>query len=782
MLFGERDAELAALRITDERFRGILDNANAVIYIKDAHGRYLLVNREFERIRSLRAEEVLGHGEDEIGSREQASQIRATDQAVIDSGAPMSFEQDIATPDGERTFLSVKFPVQTKDGAVTAIAGFSTDITDQRNALAQALETSRLKSEFVANMSHEIRTPLNGVVGMTSLLRDTSLDPVQREYIAALETSSESLLGVINDILDFSKIEAGHLELDPTDFELCGAVQEACLMLAEQAHAKDLKIGHWLDADLPTTVNGDRRRLRQILLNLLSNAIKFTASGEVLVRVFGDAGRMVRFEVSDTGVGIDGDHAAQLFEAFVQADQSMTRRFGGTGLGLTISRELAHRMGGEIGARPREGGGSVFWFTAELDGVATAEEPARARDEIRGLRALIVDEDRTDRTIFAHYLRGWGLTTETVGTPTAAVATLERASRSGAPFELVLLDCDMPQAHIVDLVRDIRERPALRALHMVIVASSPLDREAFAGFGISALLAKPLRRSQLYDAIADAVSCSPSRVEPETEGRTLAKREAALILIAEDNEINNAVAEALLIKQGLRTAIAHDGREAVELALANDYAAILMDCQMPELDGYEATRRIRRAERGRHVPIIALTAHSMPGDRERCLAAGMDDYLSKPIRAEQLEDAMNKWLRGHEPSARSDGEGEDACVDPGREERDAVVVLDAATIRQLRDALSLGMRERLVQVFDASLPECVAEIVGAAQRGDETEQIRVAHLLKGSSATLGATRLSLACRRLEHTADDRDPALEEQLDQLRTTASEAREALHRQLL
>jgi two-component system, sensor histidine kinase and response regulator len=772
--------------VRDELFQGILDNVNAVIYVKDADGRYLLVNREFERIRSLKAEEILGRNEEEIGSDELAKRIRAADRAVIETGAPMSSEQGLLTPDGQRIFLSVKFPVQTEDGAVTAIAGFSTDITDQKDALAQAVEASRLKSAFVANVSHEIRTPLNGVVGMTNLLRDTSLDPVQREYADALAASSEALLGVINEILDFSKIEAGHLELDLTDFELRSAVEDACLMLAEQAHTKGLQISHWVDADLPTTVTGDRGRLRQILLNLLSNAVKFTASGEVVVRVSDDGGEAVRFEVSDTGAGIEEGQATHLFEAFVQADQSTTRRYGGTGLGLAISRELAHRMGGAIGAEPREGGGSLFWFTAKLAAVATAEEPVRPHREFLGLRALIVDDNATNRTIFEQYLRAWGLTCESVDRPSAAITALEHASRRGQPFELALLDFNMPQMNGMELARAIRERPALRALRILILSSSPLEREVFAGIEISALLTKPARQSQLYEAIAAAIAGSSPHTEPAPEVKTQAEPNGPLVngplvLLAEDNKINRTVANALLTKHGLRTAVAHNGREAAEMALANDYAAILMDCQMPELDGYEATRRIRAEECGRHVPIIAMTAHSMPGDRERCLAAGMDDYLSKPVRAEQLEAIVRQWLSRDEPDTH--GTGNNAVPDVERGSEDDDEVLNQATIVQLRETLTLEMRESLIQEFEASLPKCVAETVSAAHRGDQIELRRAAHMLKGTAATLGATRLRLACQRLEHTGRDRDPAVDrKQLDQLQAAASETREALGRQLL
>jgi two-component system sensor histidine kinase/response regulator len=791
-----RDRE-EALRVTNERFRGILDNAPAAIYIKDADSRYLLVNREFERIRSLAAEQIIGRSEEEIGAAGpiRAAQMRASDQAVFTTGVPASFEQEIPFTDSTRTFLSVKFPVHTEEGVVTAIAGISTDIADQKHALAQAVEASRLKSEFVANMSHEIRTPLNGVIGMTNLLNDTPLDAEQREYSAALAASSEALLSLIDNILDFSKIEAGHLELDPTDFELRGVVEEACLMLTTQAHSHSLKISHRMAADLPLTVRGDRGRLRQILLNLLSNAVKFTAAGAIVVEVTGGHGELVHFSVSDSGIGIDAEQAANLFEPFIQGDGSVARRFGGTGLGLTISRELVGRMGGEIGAAPREGGGSVFWFTVEL-GATTSKRPARTRPELRGVRALIVDAFVTNRTIFEHYLRSWGLSSQSLEEPDGAIQALERAYACGEPFELALLDFSSPGTDTIELVRAIRERPALDALNVVILSSSPLEHRAFAELEVSAVLTKPIRRSQLYDAITDAVASSPSHPPGGREG--VAAREVnpavqpadgPLVLVAEDNEINKAVAKALLIRQGLRAAVAHNGREAVEMAFENDYAAILMDCQMPEVDGYEATRRIRGSEHGRHVPIIAMTAHSMPGDRERCLAAGMDDYISKPVRAEQLQSVMTHWLSTEEPGIRaddaSDGEAsprEGSCGDAG-EPLDEPVVLDRATIRRLRDTHTHEMRESLLEAFDVSLPKCVAEILGAAGRGDRIELRRVAHLLRGSSATLGTPRLGLACEQLERSGRDGDPTIEaEQLDVFCASASEAQQALHEHLL
>jgi two-component system, sensor histidine kinase len=386
---------------------------------------------------------------------------------------------------------------------------------DRKRALTQALEASRLKSEFMANISHEIRTPLNGIVGMTELLRGSSLDSVQLEYADALAASNTAMLAVVDDILDYSKLEAKHLILDLADFDLRRVVGEACAVFDGPASEKGLQISQYVDSTVPVTVTGDELRLRQILLNLLSNAVKFTASGEIMVQVVSNDGKVIRFEVADDGIGIDVNQTTQLFEAFVQADGSTTRNYGGTGIGLTIARELVHLMSGEIGAASREPRGSVFWFTAAL--------PAAAMVDEEGLRHV---------------------------QPTRGV---EDAGTFGSD-------------------------------------------------------ARPL------------------------------------VLIVEDDAISRVVAKAALERRGLLTQMAEDGREAVEMAGANTYAAIFMDCQMPNLDGYEATRQIRKAEQGHHTPIIAMTAHAMQGDKERCLASGMDEYISKPIQARALDAAVHQWL------------------------------------------------------------------------------------------------------------------------------------------
>jgi two-component system sensor histidine kinase/response regulator len=758
-----------ALVVARDRLQSILDHAGTMIYIKDAAGRYLMVNRAFEEMRGLSADEVLGRTEAHLSPPDRAARIAADDRRVIETGEPLSGEYDMAIGGDSRTYLALKFLIPAPSGGEVTLGGISTDITEHKRALDAAIEASRLKSEFVANMSHEIRTPLSGVIGMTNLLRDTELQPAQREYVESLAASGEALLEVIGDILDFSKIEAGKLELDRTAFDLRALVEESCLIVANRAHAKQLELSHWIDNDVPEYVRGDRARLRQILLNLLSNAVKFTTDGEIVVRVFRWGDRLLRFEVSDTGIGIDSRHSDLLFEAFSQADQSTTRQYGGTGLGLAIARELATLMGGEIAALPREEGGSVFWFTAELPAVAGATSLVRARTDLSGLRALIVDDSPTNRTILSQYLTAWGLACDAAATASEALTALDSARRAGRPYQLALLDYHMPGTDGIELARTIRSRPSLHASAIVLLTSSAADLERAAAVGIEHCLLKPARQSDLYNVICEVLGGGATPVPPPVSaaGHADPVPDGPRVLVVEDNEVNQLLATTMLRQRGLRPDLARTGAEAVAMHAERSYAAIFMDCQMPVLDGYKATQQIRALETEAQTPIIAMTAHAMPDDRERCLAAGMSDYLAKPIDPSRLDQALARWLPGI---------GDRGSAPPADPESHAL--LDLEVVARIRADLDGSMRRRLMGTFERSLEECVAGIAGALHEGDGTELKRIVHLLKGSSATIGASRLRETCETLEQ-AEHADDATVRDLSSL---AESTRSALAAELL
>jgi two-component system sensor histidine kinase/response regulator len=639
------------LSASEESFRLLVESVqDYAILMLSPEGNIATWNTGAERIKGYRSDEIIGqHFSVFYPPEDVASGKPERELAAAEAEGRMEDEGWRVKHDGTRFWANVVITaLRDKQGKLRGFGKVTRDLTERR-AHEQAQEASRLKSEFVANMSHELRTPLNGVIGMTQLLRDTALDERQSGYVDALGASSDALLAVISNVLDFSKMQAGRLELDRTDFDIRDVVEEATLMLAEQAHVKGLEIGHWVEDEVPIAVNGDRARLLQILLNLLSNAVKFTAVGEVALRVESSVGDELRFSVLDTGIGIDEEQAAMLFDAFAQADLSTTRQYGGTGLGLAISRRLVELMEGRIGAEHREDEGSVFWFSAAMPAVAGVGPAARARTDLQARRILIVDDNATNRTILEQYLRGWGVACESVDQPNTALDALERAARHGQPFELAVLDFTLLKTDGPQLVRDIRMRPSLGALRVVILHSAPIDDHGLDGLGVSATLTQPAGQAAIYDAIADALAGRAPRVAPAQPTKASPVEGGQVVLVAEDNEINYAVAAALLNGLGLKAVPARHGGQAIDMAAAHDYAAIFMDCQMPVADGFEATRQIRAAESTHRVPIIAMTALSMPGDRERCLQAGMDDYVSKPILREELEGIVERLL----PSRRT---------------------------------------------------------------------------------------------------------------------------------
>jgi len=523
---------------------------------------------------------------------------------------------------------------------------------------------NRAKSDFLATMSHEIRTPMNGIIGFANLLLDGTLDTEQREFAETIRSSAEALLGIINDILDFSKIEADKVVLEPIPFDLGAALAEVTELLAHLAEAKGVELALQVSPRLPTRVVGDAGRVRQILLNLVGNAIKFTPAGHVLIEAAieeaVDQPRKIRLSVTDTGIGIPAEKQANLFERFSQADASTTRRFGGTGLGLAISKRLAERMGGAMGMKSEVARGSTFWFTVPLEAAPDIIPVTGHAVDLSRIRALVVDDLEVNRRVLDEQLKRWGIPHHCVDSAEAALRAARAAQEAGEPYQVALLDYLMPDMDGEMLSRTMKADPALRniALIMITSGSRRADAERILAAGCAAYLVKPVvRPSQLLDAIQRALGTSAKaanrrpapRVELEAaeEGASVPAAPTCHVLLAEDNAVNHRLASHLLKKLNCRVDIATNGREAVSMARKIRYDCVFMDCHMPEMDGYEATAELRRSEfeGTARMPIVALTANAMSGDRDRCLAAGMDDYISKPVKIEDLQAALDHWVR-----------------------------------------------------------------------------------------------------------------------------------------
>jgi len=734
------------LRETRERYRQLVENASDIIYRCDAHGHFTYVNPTVRK--------VLGYTEPELIGKHYLDLVAPDHREVVEAFYVLQFRTKTSN-----TYY--EFPVLAKDRTVVWmgqnvqtirtgewILGFQAvarDISERKRmeielaeARDSALASARIKSEFLANMSHEIRTPMNGVIGMADVLLASRLSAEQRDIALTIRSSAEAMLRLVDDILDLSKIEAGKLSIQTTDFDLDELIDGITDIFAERATAKGLKFRAVIYPDVHRHLRGDAMRLRQVLLNLVGNAVKFTEGGEVNLSVMReqDDGEKAQlwFLINDTGIGITEADQHRLFTPFVQADGSTTRRFGGTGLGLAISKQLVDMMGGRIGVASSPGEGSTFWFTAAF----TKDERAIVshRSALAGIRVLILDSNEVNRLVLRRHLASSSVDVEEAATPDAALGALRGAAADGKPFAAVVLEMQLDGSDGITVARAIRADPAIEKTPIILVTSigkRRSDIDFFNAERIDTFVMKPVRRALLIAALANVAKVErvaadfsrPAEAGPHTGDK------ARKILVVEDNIINQKVAVGQLKVLGYESDVANDGTEAIRAVHDRDYDLILLDCQMPDIDGYQVARAIRQlGNKTRRVPIVAMTAHTMDGEREKCLAAGMDDYLAKPVSTQRLNATLVRWLGTREE-----------IVD--REKIAGLQQLARANPSFMRDITGLFREDAVLRIH---------ELRDAAARGDAETVGRAAHALKSSSGNIGASRMYSLCASIESNA------------------------------
>ena len=756
--FAERVRAAALLeRSTEELARqhayldALIASTPVAIAVLDDQRSVRSVNAAFEGLFGYAADEVIGAGIDGLIVPESLRSESSDLETRVRRGEIVRVEVERMRKDGRhiQVRLSAAAVHAAADGALVALYE---DISDRKAAEAAMREArdlaervARARSAFLANMSHEIRTPMNAVLGFVELVLDTELAPEQRRALELVRTSSEALLTILNDILDYSKIEAEHLELESIPFDLPKVVHATATLLAVRAREKHLELTVDVPPDVPQMVRGDPTRLRQVLMNLIGNAIKFTEQGEVdvsasIIQRDGDRAA-VQFRVRDTGIGISEDQLGTIFQEFTQADASMTRRYGGTGLGLAISRRLVALMAGELAVTSEVGRGSEFSFALTFPLEAGAQATARAAVSLGGRRLLVVDDNETNRRIVRDMLGAEGMAVHEASRADAGLEALRRAARARTPYDLAILDAQMPDQDGFELATAIRADRALTATRLLILTSAGQrgDGERCRQLGIQAYLTKPIARADLVEAVGTVLAgtaSAPGAADLVTRHSIAESRHALRILLAEDNAVNQQVATAMLLKRGHHVDVASNGREAVDAVAREPYDVILMDIQMPEMDGFEATEQIRGLPQGRSLPIIALTAHALSGERERCLARGMSGYLAKPFKAHDLFAAVEG--RGAQPA------------DTAATRSPAVDL--AAFRRTMEEAGAADAVDGILETFVATLPQRLEALVAAAG-GTEAEPLhRAAHAFKSAAGTIGAGHLAALLEEMERAA------------------------------
>ena len=731
------------------------------IFYKNTQGRYLGCNEAFAKVIDHPVADIVGRGDHQLLGQEWADTVSAIDQNILARQEKTSYEHWITYKDGRRVlFETVKAPFWDHKGQLVGIMGISRDITQRKDdedavrlAKESAEEATRMKSDFLANMSHEIRTPMNAIIGLSHLALKTDLTPRQRDYITKVHRSGQHLLGIINDILDFSKVEAGKLTIESIDFELDKVLDNVANLITEKCSAKGLELVFNIAPDVPPALVGDSLRVGQILINYANNAVKYTESGEIMISVsvadmtLEDV--LLRFSVRDTGLGLTEEQIGRLFQSFSQADSSTTRRFGGTGLGLAISKNLAELMGGEVGVSSVFGAGSDFWFTVRLGISQQSRRVLLPNPDLRGRRVLVVDDNENARSVIRGMLEAMTFAVVDVDSGRAAINAVRSAHAQHQPFDIVYLDWRMPQMDGMEAARQIRALGLLHPPKLVIVSAygrEEMIKEA-ESLGIVNMLVKPLSPSMLFDTTIEALGAQRqearvSHLAANDNIVQLASVRGSRILLAEDNEINQQIACELLTDAGFVVELAENGLIALEMAQRGSYDLVLMDMQMPVMDGLTATAAIRRVVQLQALPIVAMTANAMEKDRRSCLEAGMNDFLTKPIDPDEMWRMLLKWIRLPDaPSPAVVRGARTAAPGAGGELPENISGLDTRVglgHMMGKKTLYLTMLQKYVKGQKA----CIKELQQALHIQDLATAQRIVHTLKGVSATIGATAVA----------------------------------------